>query len=797
MVAAHESPARPKIKKRKYSRKGCQECKRRKIKCDEAFPACYNCSRLNKPCTYLGDTPVDEIEENLGIGHGIQIARGIRPHISENLPHTHGTPLMVKFYEPKGADSVVRPRNGSSSHASTQNGSPLGDPSRTGVGLPGIGTLPDLNTGSGLLRKLDAASTSPSLSQPLGSLDLLNFLPLDMQNFLANVNVFLDDFYLNHTADMGDASGFGELPVELLAQAPKTPVTPSMEPKLNNLPDEPMPELRVLDFSLSPGCIMEVGGIHEHLMLLNSELTEQCIQKNDLREPHIYYLRLLSTTDLLFHLFPFAPLVESNGVVRLLLTYLVDCTFLLTSLLAILATFQFIRTSEKRHDAALLFYIDVCFRALSEAFKKHHYYENSAIFASSIEKLLLTVLIVSTRFTATTTLLDAHAPSTWKDHLKGARDLLVNYSLMTRLSLRSRLPYMLSGLALAKCWFFAIEASAAMHTSVGGALSRAQVWQGESGLLPMPDLYLYAPAVDLDTEYQTFVDTGCIEPCVHPEYHHALLRVQLVHDIDEDSVFNLYWGFNLSFLRPVLAFVSFTDAVKRRGLAHVPFKWTMHLLGLLDSLLQERVVPGVCLHTFEIPRSSIAHPEYEGENRLRLPESCYATKRDEQGNLVYFSWFDASHQFHGDYLSLRVMVSQNFLALPRSHPDVQYLIRKFFDGAFFIKSKKSAQYEQERHHVVTDSSNYYLSTNLFDIRCVMVQSMFRLVSGIVVEEDHFEKIELYFMGVLKLGNGSLLKSLDMVARIRLLRAENAVELGDAPDERIYDFYDSMNDIPFS
>ncbi|KAM9889048.1 hypothetical protein OXX69_012942, partial [Metschnikowia pulcherrima] len=185
-------------------------------------------------------------------------------------------------------------------------------------------------------------------------------------------------------------------------------------------------------------------------------LTEQCIQKNDLREPHIYYLRLLSTTDLSFHLFPFAPSVESNGVVRLLLTYSVDCTFLLTSLLAISATFQFIRTSEKRHDAASSFYIDVCFRALSEAFKKHHYYENSAIFASSIEKLLLTVLIVSTRFTATTTLSDAHAPSTWKDHLKGARDLLVNYSLMTRSSSRSRSPYMSSGLALAKCWFFAI-----------------------------------------------------------------------------------------------------------------------------------------------------------------------------------------------------------------------------------------------------------------------------------------------------------------------------------------------------
>lgn len=38
--------------KRHYSRGGCRECKRRKIKCDEAKPDCSECSRLGKECSY-------------------------------------------------------------------------------------------------------------------------------------------------------------------------------------------------------------------------------------------------------------------------------------------------------------------------------------------------------------------------------------------------------------------------------------------------------------------------------------------------------------------------------------------------------------------------------------------------------------------------------------------------------------------------------------------------------------------------------------------------------------------------
>lgn len=41
-----------KDRKRDYSRGGCRECKRRKIKCDESKPTCLQCTRLSKECAY-------------------------------------------------------------------------------------------------------------------------------------------------------------------------------------------------------------------------------------------------------------------------------------------------------------------------------------------------------------------------------------------------------------------------------------------------------------------------------------------------------------------------------------------------------------------------------------------------------------------------------------------------------------------------------------------------------------------------------------------------------------------------
>ncbi|KAH3672127.1 hypothetical protein WICMUC_004442 [Wickerhamomyces mucosus] len=42
-----------KISKGKYSRNGCTECKKRRMKCDENKPKCWQCARLERECIYI------------------------------------------------------------------------------------------------------------------------------------------------------------------------------------------------------------------------------------------------------------------------------------------------------------------------------------------------------------------------------------------------------------------------------------------------------------------------------------------------------------------------------------------------------------------------------------------------------------------------------------------------------------------------------------------------------------------------------------------------------------------------
>lgn len=42
--------------RRKYSKNGCLECKRRKVKCDETKPECWQCTHLSKRCEYRDGT---------------------------------------------------------------------------------------------------------------------------------------------------------------------------------------------------------------------------------------------------------------------------------------------------------------------------------------------------------------------------------------------------------------------------------------------------------------------------------------------------------------------------------------------------------------------------------------------------------------------------------------------------------------------------------------------------------------------------------------------------------------------
>lgn len=791
-----------KIKKRKYSRKGCKECKRRKIKCDEGYPACYNCSRLDKSCVYEKKfSGIEATNDN-------EISDVANPSWAFEAGSRTGSTLTVEFYKP----NVETKRGLNKSNIIEEQRIPDEKIQKTyidpidmrGQSLkPHDGQVKADDTTKIALENITVptpTSVATSLVPvPLGQSFELN--SIDMRNLFDEASGLVSD--INHLLNSGVADSWsGNVTsagsVTLLHNETMNTMyfLGSGASPISATNSEETHHFHIDDFS---------KGIHadtcvsssDYMLLSNTQLIDRCISENSLGEPHVKYLKTLTNTDLSYHIYPFASLIESNEVMKLLLTYLAKCPYLLTSLLAISATFQFNQTGKLIHDTARQKYVMVCFKSLNGAFTENSVSENTEMLTSNIEKLLLTVLILSSYFTATNFILDENVLTSWKAHLRGARDLLLHYGRINLDTYQSQNRFMSGGLALAKCWFFAIESSAALYSSQGGSLAK----HSDEPTIDLEEDNVPFGSSDLsfDSEKLIYWECGVFDADIHPEYHSALQRVNLLCSSPTSSEFNLFWGFTSRAVRAILVYSSIMDSVRAKGHERVPMKWIVHLFRLIDDCSGERIVPGVERKTFEIPTSSRGHPDYTStgpEPKLLFPESCYVFDVDEQGNKMIFSWFDASHQLHLDNFLMKLMVQSTFLNLPRNHPHVQDQLSRLFGSFFFIKKKSSARYQAEKDSIIVESDNYYLCSSTFDNRCVMIQSIFRTLATIVIEEEEFEQIELFFMGLVKLGNGSSLSSLDMVARFKEARRQKRSEEPDALDVEIYD-YETLCDIPFA
>lgn len=808
-----EADLKPKIKKRKYSRRGCKECKRRKIKCDEGNPSCYNCSRLNKICVYesklqfkdastandsyspgvlIVPRPENELtlhmqfyNPNDATKNGIKQEDGSVP--KENALSQKPAPVMLRD------NSLDSANHSSYNHSSYPTMSLNG--SVDGEQRPNLGS-----TGSFIIAASTHTSTSSQLPHPgLDAMNPMDLNSVDMRNLFNEASGLVHD--INHLLDPGMVEGWsGNItPISsaghLLNETTVYPLGTNNSPA--SLNSEEKLHFHIDEFSsrIHADSYVSPSGIAECIVLSNTELIQQCITENSLEQPHVKYLMTLTNTDLSYHIYPFASLIDSNEVMKLLLIYLAKCPYLLTSLLAISATFQFNQTGKQAHDNARQKYITVCFKSLNDAFTEHSGFENAEMLTSNIEKLLLTVLILTSYFTATNFILDENILTSWKAHLRGARDLLLHYGKVTRSSYKSE-HFMSGGLALAKCWFFAIESAASIHSSFGGSLTKSK--GATTTDLDKDNEIFNPPHMLLDNESLIYWESGVCDMEVNPEYHAALQRVHMLCSSPSSSEFNLYWGFTSRAVKTILLFSTIMDKVRSNGYSRVPLRWIAHLFKLTDECAQEIIVPNVILRNFEVPLSSCGHPDYTGAGAILFPLSCFVEDRTESGEKIVYSWFDLSHQIHVDNLFMKLMVQEAFLNLPRNHYHVQEMIKKLFGYFFFIKKKLSANYAEEKDKIIVESDNYYLSHPTFDNRCIMIQSIFRTLSTLVVSDDEFEKIELFFMGLVKLGNGSSLSTLDMVARFKESRRRKKAETDNdgQNDDEIYD-YEDLCDIPFA
>ncbi|CAH2352753.1 hypothetical protein CLIB1423_08S00320 [[Candida] railenensis] len=538
----------------------------------------------------------------------------------------------------------------------------------------------------------------------------------------------------------------------------------------------------------------------EDFVISNSELIDETIRQNNLEGPHVEYLKILTNTDLSYHLYPFASSVESNEVVHILLKYSLNCPYLLMGLLAISATFQHNQTGKLVHDLSRQKYLSVCLTLLSKEFNSSGNARNNYKLANDIERLLLTVLVLTTNFTATSTdtsgtpgtkKAENNILNSWKTHLRGAKDLLVSYSAV-KSQMKEKMMSVSPGLALAKTWFFAIESLAGLMSPLGGTvIKKKEESEGKMELetSEVKDTF----GADSDDhgpgKYKIFTDTGYFLYEQNPEYHDSLVKIGFLSptaNTEMHGEFNIFIGFTIDVVYLNQEFIESLNSIRSNPKVKVNADKNLRLMSLIHKAKQVVVIPGVSHSTHAIPTTSIAHPDYTGHDKIVFPATAYAKSNNEgKGPPVYYSWFDVSQQIRVDAVYLRILVSPNFFGLPKSNHVVEELVKRLFGYMFFVKEKEeNVKIEQS---IVAESEHFYLPSDVFDLRCAMIQASFRLCVNFAKTDLEFEKLQLFFIGLVKLGNGSALTALEMVNRSRerrRRRQENGTEEGISDEESL-------------
>ncbi|KAI5953191.1 hypothetical protein KGF54_002562 [Candida jiufengensis] len=554
-------------------------------------------------------------------------------------------------------------------------------------------------------------------------------------------------------------------------------------------PDFPIEEFSSRLFVKSNPILMEP-------LKSNKELIESTLKHFELSGPHENYLNKLTNSELSFHMFPFAESIENNIVNKILLKYSQSCSYLLTSLLSSSATFQFIQTRKQCHEQNRVKYNSICLKLLSEAFPQvNNEEEDQKIMANDIEKLLLTILVLTSNFTATAYFQKDHGTHknqtnnkdkaqndskpnkllSWKTHLRGVKDLLIKYTDLT--CNKTNRKYISDGLALAKTWYFAIESLAELNDPLGGTLKYIK-----KNISNEVDIIKTDMELDFSDMSKLWLQTGYFSEEKNKDYHDALIRINLLTLPYSNSVqFNLYNGYSIAFVKLIDEFCKCLDLLRDNNNAQMSGQRISRIMSLIDKGRENDIVPLINKDSFIIPITSPGHPNYKNFDKIELPKSCFGKENiiNESTNeetTIFYSWFDWCEQMHIDSLYLKLLTTKGLLKLPQDHALIKELKIKILDSLFFIKPLKSKNQLNHHHHtdknwakhddIFVKSENFYISKNLFDLRVIMVQSVFRQCSKIQLSDEEFEKLELLFRGMIKLGNGSSLIALDQIRKLR-------------------------------
>lgn len=415
--------------RRPYSRDGCQECKKRKLKCDESKPVCWHCSRLSKTCVYKKNIrfsasrsfTADSVpSKTLKASTAIATTTKANP---SPLPTTTTTSKTDPTPTPNPNTSVLFPPCISQVKSKeTESPNPIFslDPLSLETEVNPI-ALESPDTAVVEEEIIEEINTnSPSIySKPSTNLSFLTatFLPQQNTDFTdSDLNnqliTAVDSSFSNEYNDFNDFHDFNDL---------TTFASPVSPPSMN--------------FPLLP-----------YLPLYNlSHQEEQYLE--------IFYHRTS------YHIMPFS-LANSNPIRDSILSMAFENKFLFSAVMAASSRTAYRISKDETDDLASARYLSDTLKSLSLKLSSELDFNSF-----SFEALLTTVLILCTDHTSSRNL-------GWRAHLRGAKDLLDRGIEVAKgngghsnVDLNSRT------MAFCKVWFAALEVIASITSPRGGTIA--------------------------------------------------------------------------------------------------------------------------------------------------------------------------------------------------------------------------------------------------------------------------------------------------------------------------------------
>lgn len=612
--------------KRSYSRGGCKECKRRKIRCPENKPSCSTCLRLGKECSYpLPGEKVLRVSKKML--SDIQSSR--KPNALEltggNVKVKKATPkpLTIQMYLVEDFGSKQRKRRLKlDDDYLTNDFNPENEIKETNKDI----------TVSQDRDKIEVKNEKSEVSLPTTTstvLDIINHDPIEQLNshliqhsssheIISNTNgsprnSLLGDFY-------------NEDDVNLLAS------------DLNSIVNDIMFTAKALNNNSNNSEVL----LDDHYFSPFDYYTPTTDPNDFPRHIPLEYIKLKTEDERryleeFYHEFasqilPFKALDKNTGtyfnpVRDVILVYASKEPFLLSAILSQGAKMSFQKSGKNSDYDNYVTYLSTCLKLLGPALSKNRDKLVRDDLTSNIECILITVLLLTSSNAMTEKL-------SWRPHLKGAKDIIIKATnSKIRLS---------KTLILCKIWFADFEILAGTSSRLGGTIKTDS---------------------DLDSVIN-FED----------EYVKSVLE-QL--GLMQASNFNIISGYNIQMTYLFRDLSKLLSRKREAGENFIP-KDSLEYVRLISGFFQQ--YEKVYIDRKCVLNGPISTPVTELYNLVDTVSTV-------NGTTIYISWMDISQQVYA--LAGLISVFTSILLDPPDLPHIQDLNSKLVSVISFVEETQN------------------------------------------------------------------------------------------------------------